>query len=299
MRETPYGNRMKARQMFLDAHKPLIAHIYRLPSDDLKFDDTVTEVMLGEDYAGKVAIELLMTKEGVDRVLDFQKRYRDDLVEVLENPTQDFVADWDKHMDYEAMIMDKLLDLEILPAEALIQPSARSFYNQQRMFSLMHQGYQLTKYEPRHERAQWFKQFDDAWFFRTCATKHRLIDILQQYTPEWEARFAKENEVEESSLDGIYELMRDLHRRIMADARRARSTLDKFIKDNPHLSEYMRFVSASIEYNEELRLMRSRSVVSMIHGARLEGMEPYKVFLDVLRARKDRLQRLYGGRRWI
>jgi len=117
--------------------------------------------------------------------------------------------------------MDKILDLESLPAEALMQPSARSFYTQQRMFSLMHQGYKLTKYEPYHEQAQWFEQFDDAWFFKSCATKHRLVDILQQYTPEWEGNFAKENEVEESSLDGTYELMRDLHRRIMMDARRA------------------------------------------------------------------------------
>lgn len=294
MRETPYGNRMKARQMFLDAHKPLIAHIYCLPSDNLKFDDTVTEVMLGEDYVGNVAIDFLMTKEGVDRVLDFQKRYRENLIAVHENPTPNFVADWDKHMDYESIIMDKILDLESLPAEALMQPSARSFYTQQRMFSLMHQGYQLAKYEPYHEQAQWFEQFDDAWFFKSCATKHRLVDILQQYTPEWESNFAKENEVEKSSLDDTYELMKDLHRGIMMDARRAQSTLDRFINDNPHLSDYMRFVSASIEYNEELRLMRSKSVVLMIHGARNDGIEPYQVFLDVLTDRKDRLQREYG-----
>ncbi len=294
MRETPYGNRMKARQMFLDAHKPLIAHIYCLPSDDLKFDNTVTEVMHKDDFVGDVAIEFLMTKEGVDRVLGFQKKYRNKLLTVLEKQTDDFVADWDTHMDYEAIIMDKILDLEKLPAEALMQPSARSFYTQQRMFTLMHQGYQQTKSEPYHERAQWFEQFNDAWFFKSCATKHRLVDILQQYTPEWEVNFAEENEIEENSLDDTYELMKDLHRRTIMDSRRAKSSLVKFINENPSLSDYMRFVSASMEYNEELRLMRSKSVVSMIHGARQEGIEPYQVFLDVLKDRKNKLQKQYG-----
>ena len=175
-----------------------------------------------------------------------------------------------------------------------MQPSARSFYTQQRMFTLMHQGYQQTKFEPYHERAQWFEQFNDAWFFKSCATKHRLVDILQQYTPEWEVNFAKENKVEETSLNDTYELMRDLHRRIIVDSIRAESTLVKYINENLHLSDYMRFVSASMEYNEELRLMRSKSVVSMIHGARQKGIEPYQVFLDVLTDRKNRLQKQYG-----
>jgi len=297
MRETPCGNQMKARQMFLDAHKPIIAYIYCLPSDDLKFDNTVTEVMHGNVYVGNAAIDFLMTKEGVDRVLSFQKRYRNKLLSVLEKPTGDYVADWDTHMDYEAIIMDKMLDLEKLPAEALMQPTARSFYIQQRMFTLMHQGYQQIKFEPHHERAQWFGQFNDAWFFKSCATKYRLIDILKQYTPEWEVKFAKQNKVEYPSLCDTFESMRDIHRTILSDSIRAKSTLVKFINENTSLSDYMRFVSASIEYNEELRLMRSRSVVSMIHGARQDGTEPYQVFLDVLTDRKNRLQKKYGERK--
>jgi hypothetical protein len=294
MRETPYGNRMKARQMFLDAHKPLIEYIYCLPSDDLKFDKTVTEVMQGDIFVGDVAIDFLMTKEGVDKVLGFQEKYRNKLISVLEKPTGDYVADWNTHMDYEAIIMDKMLDLKKLPAEALTQPSAKSFYTQQRMFSLMHQGYQQIKFEPYHERSQWFSQFNDTWFFKSCATKYRLIDILEQYTPEWETNFAKQNEVEYPSLDNIFESMKDLHRKIIRNSTRAKSTLTKFINKNPHLSNYMKFVSASIEYNEELRLMRSGSVVSMIHGARHDSIEPYQVFLDVLADRKDNLQKEYG-----
>jgi len=235
-----------------------------------------------------------MTREGVDRVLGFQKRYRDKLISVIENPTDDYVADWDTHMDYEAIIMDKILDLEKLPAEALMQPSARSFYTQQRRFTLMHQGYQQTKFEPYHERAQWFGQFNDAWFFKSCATKHRLVDILQQYTPAWEVNFAKENEVEQASLNDTYELMRDLHRDMIIESIRAKSILEKFINDNPRLEQYMKFVSAAMEYNEELRLMRSKSVVSMIHAARADGTEPYQVFLDILIDRKNRLQKEYG-----
>jgi len=244
-----------------------------------------TDLLYAKDYK---------EKDGTRRFTD-AKRYRENLISVQDNPTPDFVADWNKHMDYEAIIMDKMLDLENLPVEALMQPSARSFYTQQRIFHLMHQGYQLTKHEPYHEQAQWFEQFNDAWFFKSCATKHRLVDILQQYTPEWEASFAKENRVEESSLDSTYKLMKEIHRRRMIDAERAQSALDRFINENPHLSEYMRFVSASIEYNEELRLMRSKSVVSLIHGARHEGIEPYQVFLDVLRDRKERLQKQYGN----
>ncbi len=294
MRETPRGDRMKARQMFLDAHKPLIAHVYGLPSDDLKFDDTITEVMHQDRFIGDVALDFLMTEKGIKRVLRFQKEYRDKLISALENPSGDYVRDWDSHMDYEAIIMDKVLDLKRLPAQALMQPSARSFYGQQEIFALMHQGYQLSKNEPNHEKSHWFSQFNNSWYFKSCATKHRLIDILQQHTSQWEIDFAKNNVVEQSSLDETYDLMRGLQAKIIKNSRMAKNTLEKFVNDNPQLSEYMQFVSASIEYNEELRLMRSKSVVSLIHGARKEGIEPYQVFLNVLADRKIRLQEMYG-----
>jgi len=46
--------------------------------------------------------------------------------------------------------------------------------------------------------------------------------------------------------------MRDIHRSIIIDSEIAKSTLKKFINKNRHLSNYMKFVSASIEYNEEV-----------------------------------------------
>jgi len=288
------NNQLKAREMFLDAHKPLIAHIYNLPTDELKYDNTITEVMYKGECVGEVVTDFLKSKEGVERVFKFQKQYRNNLINILQNPTDNYINDWDVHMDYESIIMDKMINFNILPIESLIVLSGRTFFEQQRIFKLLHQGYQQTKNECYHERAQWFSQFDDKWYFKSCATRHRLIDILQQYTEQWEKKFVQQNKIEHKSLEDTYDEIKNIHRDMMVKSAAAENILSEIIKNRPEIKEYQRFVSASMEYNEELRLLRSRSVVSMIYRAKQDGKEPYGIFIDVIQTRKQRLKNEYN-----
>ena len=295
MRESPYGNRMKARQMFLDAHKCKIASDYSLPSSKLYFDDTVTEIVNGDKPIGQIAFDFLSSARGVKQILWIQKKHKSRLVECLDGAA-DYRAAWDAHMDYESIIMDKMIDLALLPPEVLVVPSGRTFYMQQRKFSLMHQGYQLAKKEPYNERAQWFSQWDDKWFVRFASTKMRLIDILQQYSPKWERDFAESNSPQMENLNETMEELRECQRRTMFQGARASQTIKRFKRDNPQLRNYMEFVTASLEYNEELRLLRSRSVMNLIEGAVDDGKVPYDVFIDVLVERKERFEQQYGER---
>jgi len=294
MRETPIKNQIKARELFLDAHKPLIAHIYCLPTDELVYDNTITELMYKQQPAGKVVTDFLKCKEGTDRVLSYQQQYKNKLYDILHNPTDDYIYNWDKHMDYESIVLDKMINFNILPINCLVLTNTRSFFEQQQVYTLLHQGYQLSKIQKHHEKSQWFSQFNDEWYLSHTITKLRLIDLLQKYSEKWEQEYIKSNKVQYNNLDDIYKELTNIHRSILVRKATAEHNIKTIADDNPHLTEYIRFVTAATAYNEELRLLRSQSVVALIKGALNDKQTPYNVFLDVIQTRKQRLKNEYN-----
>lgn len=293
MRSSPTKNQMKAREMYLDCHRSKIVRDYQLQYADLHFDEDVVEVMLGDVYIGAVLFDWLHTKEGVERILKIQKEHRIALINVLEHPSFDYRVDWNVELDYESIILDKVLDLERTPAELLVVPSGRAFFLQQRMFKLMHQGFQLAKKDIYDERSAWFSQFDDFWYFKHASTKYRMIDILQQYRPQLEHEFAAENVVEHSSLDEIFEEMRELHSQIRIAGAVAQKNITEFIARHPAERHYVTFVVAAMEYNEELRLFRSLAIFNFLKGCQQHSLNPYSEFLSVLEERKQVLEDKY------
>lgn len=294
MRESPIRNQMKAREMFLECHRPKIVADYQLPSDDLRFDDTITELLLGEEFIGRSLRGHLRREDVVDRVLRIRAETLSALEERLASPS-DYVSDWEAHLDYESLVMDKMLDLEGLPAGILVVENGRSFFGQQELYALMHQGFQLSRTDRYHSRAQWFGQWTDEWYARHAATKYRLIDILEQYEPSWVESFAARNQPVAESLDDTYELMRDVQRaRIVAGAA-AKEAHDAYVAEHPEDRYYVRFLNVALEYNEELRLLRSQSVFNFIRGCQGVGRSPYEEFRRVLDERRVRIKEEYSG----
>jgi hypothetical protein len=69
------------------------------------------------------------------------------------------------------------------------------------------------------------------------------------------------------------------------------------MNQNPQKRQYVRFVSAAIEYNEELRLLRSRSVVPFVKRCRNADVEPYHAFRDTLALRTTAIAEKYEVRK--
>lgn len=295
MRESPSRNQMKAREMFLECHRPKIVSDYLLPSDDLHFDDTITELVFNGEFVGVALHEALNEKEGLERILGIQEQHRSALLGVLEVDATDYRGKWETHLDYESIIMDKMLDLNAIPVDLLGVQSGRTFFHQQTMYRFMHQGYQLAKTEPHNPRAQWFSQWDDTWFCRHGLTRFRLIDILQQYEDSMIADFAERNPPQDASVDEVYGRMQEMHRDKMCAAQKLQKSYREYMREHPERRNYARFIGASMEYNEELRLLRSVSVFDFIHGCRNAGKHPYEEFLSVLDERQERIAHEYGG----
>ena len=297
MRQSPVKNQMKAREMFLECHRNKIVHDYNMPSIDLHFDDSITEVMLGEVYIGKAMRPYLSTGEGIERIEAIKEQHRSTLLQRLEYPNGDYRLGWNIHMDYESLIMDKIIDLENIPVMLLTVQSGRSFFQQQKMLKLMHQGSQLASHEPHNPQSAWFSQWGDKWYFKNALTKYRLIDILQQFHESWVEEFAKENPPKHSTLDDVFQAMKDHHYEIHVSGINSHLEYQKILKDNPELKTYARFVLSAMEYNEELRLMRSQSVYDFIQGCIKENTEPYEEFIKVIAERKIRLDEKYGSKK--
>ncbi|HLD42965.1 MAG TPA: hypothetical protein VJB08_03180 [Candidatus Nanoarchaeia archaeon] len=287
---------MKARELFLEVHRPKIVSDYQLPHDDLHFDNTITELIFGGIFVGEAIFDHLNQEGTVSNLIAIKNEHRERLLKSDHLSIEGYREKWERHLDYESLIMDKMIDLEKTPVELLCVPSGRSFFHQQRMYSLMHQGHQLAQKDQSNERSQWFSQWDDRWFCKNGSTRFRLIDILQQYTDDWVDRFAMRNIPEETSIDDVYEKMQDLHRKKMISAYSAQKRYTAFIKKHPESKAYARFVSEAMEYNEELRLLRSQSIFDFIQGSRYYGKQPFAEFLDVLATRQKRIARLYGGK---
>jgi hypothetical protein len=246
---------------------------------------------------GEVLYDHLNQAGIVQRLVNICCLTRATLVQMLaiDRTLDGYRQKWEAHLDYESLIMDKMIDLERTSPDLLMTPSGLSFFSQNRMLALMNQGYQLASREPYHERAQWFSQWNDEWFCRNGVTKFRLIDILQQYEDSWIADFAKNNPPIADTLDELYATMTDLQWDRISAASKSNDASRAYLAAHPERLPYVTFVAQAMEYNEDLRLLRSQSVFDFIKGCRAHGKEPYEEFLDVLKERTERIRNTYGG----
>jgi hypothetical protein len=295
MRESPKKNQMKAREMFLEMHRPKIVSDYRTPSGNIHFDPTITELMINDVFIGEVMAEQLHEGAEVQRISKMRASNKQRLLDAYDLPLDDYIEKWEIHLDYESLIMDKLIDLQRVPVKLLTVTSGRTFFHQQAMYSLMHQGFQQAQKEPNHEQSQWFSQWDNRWYCKHGATRYRLIDILQQYTPEWIDDFAEMNTPKTDSLSETYGKMEKMHRTKMLCAGLSKFRLKAYSEHRPTEAHYFRFVAEAMEFNEELRLMRSKSVFDFIQGCQKAEKVPYEEFIRILNDRQQRFVDQYGG----
>lgn len=294
MKPTTNLNQMKAREMFLEMHRPKIVHEYKLQSTNIQFDDTITNIQIDGQPIGPAIFNLLRKKENVERLIQIKNKTKKELQKSYSMPLHDYRKKWGKHLNYESLIMDKLIDLKKISTELLTVQSGRSFYNLKTAMSIMHQGHRIAKQTPTHEKADWFRQFNDYWYARNSCTKHRLIDILQQHHIGWEQKFAETNKQTINTLEEALETLKELQIERIMFASKSKQAYQKAKKEFPELTHYLTFVSASQEYDEELRLLRSRSVYDFIKGCVQAQKNPYDEFVDILIFRQKQIQKKYG-----
>ncbi len=296
-REGPSLYQMKAREMFLDCHKTKISVIYRFPDNKLRFDDSITEVMYKGKLAGKCCFKYLNSDKGNTNISKVRKEHKKRLESILTNPTDDFREDWFVHLDYESLIMDKLIDFDRVPANILVTSENMTFFERNYLFKLMHQGYKVAnttdKYSPR---SQWFSQWNDEWFAKYALTKHRLIDILENFSEAWIADFIESNKPRYDNLNDIYNRMKEIHRNKLINSAKNRMERDEFISQNPELRNYADFVAQAMDYNEELRTYRSVAVWNFLQGCKAENINPYNEFIRLIDVRKKRIEEEYASR---
>lgn len=283
IRETPQGNQIIARQLFLDCHRPIHHDLYG--TDRLQFDDSVTELLIGDELAGKVLLNFINLN--ALKICRIRAKTKKILIATIENESIPRATAFNTHLDYEALIMDKLIDFDAVPNDLLITPSGKTFYDTHEMYRLLHQGFQLARHDLAHESSQWFSQFTDTWYFRNTCTRYRMIDLLQNYHPSMPDEFAKENIPEHDDLDSVVSAMKDIQYRVFIARPRSARAYKQFIRANPGLIDYAMFVREAMEYNEELRLLRSQSLAKFIGSC--ETGDPYGDFLDLVEQRKRRL----------
>lgn len=191
MREIIPVRQQEAREILLEAHRPKIMAEFGLPSNDLHYDSSKTELEFEGEFVGRFLYDHLHRPEVVDALVDIRLDTKKRLLESLENPNMDHVEQWNIHQDYESLVMDKMLDLERIPPAILTVQSGETFFKRQSMYALMHQGYQLVRAgETRNERSDWFRQWNDAWYTEVGHTKKRILDILHDFGPGWVEHFA-------------------------------------------------------------------------------------------------------------
>lgn len=295
-RQQPTPHQMIARALFLECHRPLITDLYELDSNRLEFDDTITELTLHGDYVGKSCIDYLNSDYGYNKVINVRNNMKKKLENVIENPNfDDYLKGWDIHLDYESIILDKMVDLQGFPPELLQTKEVNSFFEQNYAFSLLNQGFKLAqttdKYSPR---SQWFSQWTDQWYSQYALTKHRLVDILSNFNEDWLKEFSECNQPQYKNLNEVYEVMKESHNRRRASRFNAQTYRDDFLKENPKLSNYVDFIAISMDYNEELRVMRSVSVHNFMRGCQKKKINAYDEFLRFMQVRKDRIHKEYG-----
>jgi len=295
-RQQPTPHQMIARALFLECHRPLITDLYELDSRELEFDNTVTELVLHGDYVGKSCIDYLNSDYGYKKVTSVRDSMKKKLEEVIENPDIDnYLKGWDIHLDYESIILDKMVDLQGFPSELLQTKKVHNFFERSFAFSLLNQGFKLSQTTDKYSaRSQWFSQWTDEWYSQYALTKFRLVDILSNFDENWLKNFAEDNKPVYKNLNEVYEVMKESHNRRRAIIENSEYYRKEYIKKNPKFKNYVEFIATSMDYNEELRVMRSCSVHNFMKGCQKKGINAYDEFLRFMQVRKERIHRQYG-----
>ena len=295
-RQKPTPEQRTAREMLLDCHRLKIMSDYCIPAGWIHFDPTVSELMLDDTPLPSALFSFLKSERGSSRIRALRAQSKQQLETILNDNSADYRIVWNKQLDYESLVMEKMIDLDAVPCELLTVPLGRSFFEQHRKICLMHQGYQLSQTTDKNgERAQWFSQWNDEWFLSNAMTKHRLLYILHNYDDSWQQRFHDMNKPEKDTLDKTFEAMRQVYDRQRLSGAKTMQALNDFVARYPDMKHYAIFVTDAMEYNDELRLLRSRSAYRFIRGC--EGKKGYAEFLNVLRIRQCGMEEQYGKQR--
>jgi len=109
MRESPQANQMKARELFLEVHRPKIVSDYQLPHDDLHFDNTITELIFGGIFVGEAIFDHLNQEGTVSNLIAIKNEHRERLLKSDHLSIEGYREKWERHLDYESLIMDKMM----------------------------------------------------------------------------------------------------------------------------------------------------------------------------------------------
>jgi hypothetical protein len=197
-----------------------------------------------------------------------------------------YTEKFNRHMDAEALMLDKAIDYSRLPDCLLAPISGRYSIEKFGMYALMHQGYQIQKEQSDNIHSGWFSQWDDRWFLRNTISKLRVMDVVAKYNDEYARDLAARNVPISHDLDDIYEHMGDLQRFQILTSSNAHKIFSQYIKDNPKMANYATFLVKALEYNEGMRLIRSKSLYDLITGSIQEGKKPLQELQSLLAERK-------------
>lgn len=297
MRDIVPARQKEAREILLETHRPKIIAEYGLPSDDLHYDDSKTELEFEGEFVGRFLYDKLHQADVTQTLIGIRLDTRKKLLASLEDHAIDPVEQWNLHQDYESLVMDKMLDLERIPPSVLTVQSGETFFKRQAMYSLMHQGYQLVRIgETGNERSDWFRQWNDAWYTQMGHTKKRILDILHDFGPGWVESFAATNTLKYSSIDEVFEGMKDLQRMRMECSGRSMRAYASELASHPEHEHYYDFTAHAMEYNDELRLLRSRSVYRFLRACEEDKVtDAFERFLEVMGERKEKIAKEYSG----
>ena len=294
-RQTPTPHQMIARALFLECHRPYINFLYSLPNNSLKFEETVTELEFNGCHVGKYLFDYINSDEGLKFILDERQKIKSELEKKLKRPDREnFLMDWNTHLNYESLIMDKMINFDIIPTHLLVTRKVLPFFEQNILFKLLNQGYKLSKTkDPYSKHSQWFSQWGDGWYSSIALTKHRLVDILWNFSEKWINDFVDANQPQYNKCSEIYEVLRYKHIERMGDKQRNDKNRNIWLKDNQDKKNYFEFVLESMDYNEELRVMRSQSVYNFMRGCQRNKLNPYDEFLRFMEVRKNNIAEEY------
>ncbi len=276
--------------MLLECHNKILLNIYGLPEGKLHFDDAIINVLFNGKPVEKLLVPNFLDDQRRETIVEKISQSRENAENSINTPSGNKTDKLNRHLDYEMFIIDKLVDLSIVPSDIQMPPSGKTFYKQFIMYSLMNQGFQLTKYEPYHKSAQWFSQWTDSWFVKHTLARYGTLHILENHQNDWQKKFSESNTPKHKDLDGTFEAMKNLRREMIETQSKARNGYKTFIRQKPEMTGYASLVALSMEYNEHLRLVRGPAVYNFIRQCEKERLEPLTECRRILAQRRESLQ---------
>lgn len=316
------------REHFLKSNEVFVKRLYKLNDEKLHYDPESRYILVGDVPFDKVVRKNILNDEKlVDKVirewekkkeaiLKAQKEFIKKYSNSNDTPEQELISFFNTHFDLEMLYMDNAIDAEYVYAiikevfktesnripkasRVIMCPSdGKSFFEESNIIRLLHLGYQLSKKSPTQLTI--FDDKDKQWYYSNGITRYsigQMINGFNEVLENMDSEIEKYrgmysiNDVKDC-YDQIKEMRIEQMRRrseFLSINKKVSSYLQKHCPDNLH---YLKFVDSGLIYNEENRLIRSKSMFYFTKKAIDSGINPLELFTKALKQREMRgLQR--------